>query len=267
VKLRANHIPLSADIAVEKNRHLRIVVNSVAGNELDIGCNSDVFWFWAKRQEPAAVMYASHDQIDLVRETLQIPFEPDWLMEALGVAEISSEGVSLEQLPGNSKTAKLVSQHTTAEGRQIRKSITVDTCHGRVLEHSIWDANGRRIAYAEFSNHRLDPASGVVLAHHIRLEWPQAEISLAMDLGQVEVNPVGLPERIWDMPHMPGYPVMNLQDLAERQGRRPVRQAEANPPVSQTSRNVDDERWQAHRDVDEVQAEPVDLDAEAETLE
>src|SRR5262249_13984212 len=105
-------IRLMADIAVEKNRHLRIVVSSMGGNELDLGCNDDVFWFWAKRSPDRAVMYANHEQIDLVRDTLQIPFEPDWLMEALGVAAIPMEGTTLE--PVGNKTSRLVSNHVLA---------------------------------------------------------------------------------------------------------------------------------------------------------
>ncbi|MFO0917320.1 MAG: hypothetical protein U0872_03275 [Planctomycetaceae bacterium] len=56
-------------IAVEKANHLRIIVSSFTGNEVDLGCNEDIFWFWAKRQRPAAIMYAKHDQLDTVRES------------------------------------------------------------------------------------------------------------------------------------------------------------------------------------------------------
>lgn len=224
VRLRANNIPLTADIAVEKERRLRIVVNSVAGNELDLGSNQDVFWFWAKRQQPAAVLYANHEQLDVVRETLQIPFEPGWLMEALGVAPIPLEGTSIESAGPN--LSRLTSSHVNAHGRPMRKVITVDTCHGRIMEHSIWDASGRRIAHAQFTKHRLDPATGVILAHGIRIEWPQADITLVMDLGQVEVNPIGMPTKIFDMPHMPGYPVMNLEDVALNRGNSPARRSQ-----------------------------------------
>ena len=71
-----------------------------------------------------------------------------------------------------------------------------------------------------------------------------------MDLGKVDVNPAGLPPRIWDMPHMPGYPLLNLQDVAERNRRGPVRQAAGNPP-----------RDAAPADEEEF-VEPLDLDAE-----
>ena len=156
-----------------------------------------------------------------------------------------------------------MSNHVLANGKTIRKAITVDTCHGRVMEHSVWDASGRRIAHATFSNHRLDPESGVVLAHHIQLEWPQAEVSLAMDLGHVEVNPAGMPEKIWEMPHMPGYPVMNLQDVAMHRGGPQRRQTQL-PPEVPITRSLRNELWQAHREVESD--EPADLDGEERPL-
>ncbi len=275
VKLRANHMPLTleADLAVEKGRHLRLVVRHAlgGGDELDLGCNDDIFWFWARRQKPSAVMYASHDQLDLVRDNLQIPFEPDWLMEALGVAPVSPEGLTLETISGSRSAARLVSQHELANGRKIRKAITVDTCHGRVLEHSLWDlATGVRLAHAEFSNHRVDPTTGVVMAHHIQLDWPQADLSLALDLGPVEINPAALPERIWDMPHPPGYPVMNLEDLAARSAPGVVRQAVRAHSEENSHREenlvedaaAEDEFWQPSRPNDFDPDEPVDFDAE-----
>lgn len=268
VKLRANHMPLTleADLAVEKGRHLRLVVRHAlgGGDELDLGCNDDIFWFWAKRQKPAAVMYASHDQLETVRDNLQIPFEPDWLMEALGVAPIAPEGLTLEPVAGM-RSARLVSHHTLANGRRMRKTITVDTCHGRVMEHTLWDAaTGVRVAHAEFSNHRIDPGTGIVMPHHIKLDWQQADLSLALDLGSIEINPTALPERIWDMPHPPGYPVMNLEDFAAHPGHGPVRQSVRAHGVEDTQEAAEPEAefWQPRRPTDPDEDEPVDFDAE-----
>lgn len=258
VKLKANNIPLNALIAVEKGKHLRIMVSSMVGDEMDIGSNDEVFWFWAKRHPQPAVMYASHDQIDLVRESLQIPFEPAWLMEGLGVAEIPLEGVTLT--PGDGRTSVLASNHVLGNGQHIRKAITVDHCHGRVLEHSIWDANHNRIAHSTFSKHRLDPETGVILPQQIRIEWPKAEVSLVMDLGPVEINPNGLPEKIWDLPQMPGYQQVNLETVVAQQGRRRPR-----PPVvvsqqSSPPQKSSDDLWKVHRET--AADEPENFDDE-----
>ncbi len=249
VKLRYNKMPLTGMITVAKGGKLRILVDSMVGSEMDLGSNEEVFWFWAKRAPEPAVMYASHEQLDHVRETLQIPFEPNWLLEAMGVQYLPPEGTTLEEV--NEHASRLVSFHALPNGKKIRKVITVDTCHGRVLEHSVWDAANRRIAHATFSHHRLDPETGVVLPQRIQLNWEQADISLTMDLGKVDINPTGVPATIFQMPRMDGYPQLNLEDLAyQHAGKRP------RPKTSSRDEHV----WQARGDRE--REEPADLDAE-----
>lgn len=249
VKLRYNKMPLDAMITVAKGRKLRIQVMSMVGSEMDLGSNEEVFWFWAKRAPEPAVMYASHEQLDLVRETLQIPFEPNWLLEAMGVEYLPPEGTTLE--PVNEQASRLVSYHALPNGRKIRKAITVDTCHGRVLEHSVWDAANRRIAHATFSHHRLDPETGVVLPQRIHLNWEQADVSLVMDLGKVDINPTALPDSLWQMPTSREYPLLNLEDLAyQHAGKRP------RPKTPSRDEHI----WQARGD--RAREEPADLDAE-----
>jgi hypothetical protein len=274
VKIRAAQIPfaLEAELAVQKGRHLRLIVaHSLGGGpELDLGCNDKIFWFWQRRQKPPAVMYASHEQLEVVRDNLQIPFEPDWLMEALGVAPIEAEEVILEPI-SDQRAARLVSQHVAPNGRQIRKTITVDTCHGRVLNHAVWDAEtGQRLAYAEFSQHKLDPASGVIMPRRIELEWRQtdpsvsADLSLTLDLGEVEVNPTGLPQRIWEMPHPPGCPTMNLAEFAGSPQPYPVPAARRSAALAdeQADGDPDGEFWQPRRSTELDADEPIDYEAQ-----
>lgn len=267
VKLRANHMPmaLEADLAVQRDRHLRMVVRHAlgGGDQLDLGCNQEIFWFWARQAKPAGVMYASHDEIDIVRDNLQIPFEPDWLLEALGVTPINPAGLTLEPIAGT-RAARLVSHHQLPNGRSIRKTITVDTCHGRVLEQSLWDSSGRvRLAHAEFSNHRIDPESGVVMPHHIQLEWQQADLALSLDLGDVEVNPASMPERMWEMPHPQGYPEIDLREFASRGNPNAVRQTAVRAlEFEGTVEDADSETefLQPRRGSEDEQSEPIDYD-------
>ncbi len=263
-KLRANNMPqLDALIAVEKDNRLRIIVSSFTGNEVDLGSNDEVFWFWAKRQQPAAVMYAKHEQLDQIRESLRIPFEPSLLMEAFGVAPLSPQGMELEQLP-DKKSARLVSFITLPNGRQLRKSITIDTCHGRVLEHSVYDSSDQLIAQASFFDHRIDAETGIVMPHHVRLKWPQANMTLAMDLGKIEVNPTGLPARTWELPHMPEYPLVNLEEVMRReQSHAPRRRSPAGRAMPASHQTADDD-WGTRRI--SSQEIPTD-DAEAENAE
>ena len=227
VSIKANHLPLSGMLAVERGRHLRLVVNSIAGNEVDMGSNDDLFWIWAKRMPPPEYVYCRHEQTEAVRQAMGIPFEPEWLMQALGVAPLESAGMKLEIEP-TARQARLVQQVTSAHGHPLRKVILVDLPRGVILEHSVYDYNGKPIAIARLDEHQLDKASGVVLPRRVRLDMPQSDMSLVMKLGQVEINR-GIPSQIWDMPKMNGYQMVDLGTMvqpgtrvADREARVPV---------------------------------------------
>ena len=228
VRIRANNMPLSGTLAVERGRHLRLVVNSIAGNEVDMGSNDDLFWVWAKRMPPPEYVYCRHEHTEAVRQAMRIPFEPEWLMQALGVSPLTAKDTKLEIEP-TARHARLVQQVTSAHGQPLRKVILVDLPRGVILEHSVYDYNGKPIAIARLDDHQLDKASGVVMPRRVKLDWPQSDMSLVMVLGQIEVNPKGIPSQIWDMPQMHGYKVVDLGTtvragtrLADRETESPV---------------------------------------------
>lgn len=225
LKIRANNMPLQGNLVVERDRRLRLEVNSLAGKEVDLGSNDEVFWIWARRNEVPGVYYASHEDMDVARQNLPMPFEPEWLMEALGVAPLSAENVHLEGEPGNG-AIRLVSQHQFPNGQQVRKVVVVNSCTGCVIEHSTYTAQGQPLVRVLLQDYKLDPATGAMLPRHIKLDWPQAEMSLAMSLGNVEVNPPPMPA-VWEMPQVPGAPLVDLGVPRDHLGRprNPIVQA------------------------------------------
>ncbi len=209
VKIRANNMPgLSGSLAVEEGQHLRMVVNSLGGHEVDMGSNNDVFWIWAKRMEPSYV-YCRHEQIDSARQTLGVPFEPHWLMQALGVESLDKQNLKM-QIDPTGQRARLVQSVVTAHGYPMEKVMQVDLVHGIITEHCIYDSRGAKIAQARLDDFRVDKATGVILPHRVTLDWPQNKMSLVMNFGHVEINPA-ISSQIWEMPPpMPGVQVVNL---------------------------------------------------------
>jgi hypothetical protein len=208
VKIRANGMSVSGTLAVEKGRHLRLVVNSLRGNEVDLGSNDERFWVWSREMQPAFVT-CKHENMDAVRQEMGIPFEPDWLMQALGVARLPATGVTMEADPTNQQ-ARLVEQIVSAHGQPLRRAVLVDLRRGIVIEHSLYNYNGERIAQARLSDHKLNKAAGAVLPHRVELEWPQNQLSLTMCLGGVQINPESIPARVWEVPAMQGYQIVHL---------------------------------------------------------
>lgn len=241
IKIRANNLPgLSGSLVVEENQHLRMFVNSPMGHEVDMGSNDDVFWVWAKRMEPQYV-FCRHEQIDVARQSLGVPFEPQWLMQALGVAPLETQGLEMQVDPV-SRQARLIQPMVSAHGQTLQKVMMVDLANGVITEHSIFDARGQKMAQALMSDFRVDKQSGAVLPHRVRLEWPQSQMILVMNLGQIDVNPKGIPSQTWDMPSMRGVQVVDLGKSAQPG----IRFAE----VPEQQNGVSDQGYQLHEPED-----------------
>ncbi|MBS0202454.1 MAG: hypothetical protein JSS49_06100 [Planctomycetes bacterium] len=223
VSIRANGIPgLHGILSVEEGQHLRLSVSSMMGQEVDLGSNDDVFWINARRMDPSYV-YCHHDQIEDARQSLGIPFEPKWLMQALGVAPIDTADLKM-QIDHSGQNARLVQPLLTVHGLPLQKVMQVDLVKGVITEHSIYDSLGNKIAQARLEDFRMDKTSGAVLPRRVLLDCPQSQLSLVMNMGDVEVNPRSIPEKIWEMP--PAAPGIQVVDLGKE--ARPLRMVAEN---------------------------------------
>ena len=252
IRIQANNYTLSGSLAVEQGRHVRLVVNSPLGNEVDLGSNDDRFWIWSRRMEPAFVT-CKHENIEVARQSLGIPFEPDWLMQALGVDPLPSSGVTMERDP-KSQQVRLIQQHVSVHGVPIRRVMVVDLKKGSgiVTEHGLYDYHAQPIAIAKLGKHQLDKASGAVVPKQISLNWPQNQMHLTMDLGKIDVNPSSFSAHLWEMPDMKGADVVNLDDnLPSRAGisRISLRSDDDDSPVEMDNSSLHD------RDEEDQEAE------------
>lgn len=205
-------IPLrvGATIAVESPRNFRLIAHSPIAREVDLGSNQEHFWFWNKQNEEKYVFRARHDEEPGRKRRFPIPFQPDWIIEALGVIEIDPEEVTMQPGQPGSNTVWLMADRVSPQGFKIRKVTAVDTCRGVIREHALYDARGQLIAKAALRGHYRDTASQAVLPTQIELEWPQAQMGMTMNLADIEVNPARIPPNVWEVPHYTGYAVYDM---------------------------------------------------------
>ncbi|MCX7421929.1 MAG: hypothetical protein NT013_20610 [Planctomycetia bacterium] len=206
---------LSAVMAVESPRKLRLRVSSLTGYEVDLGSNPERFWFWMKRGDPHGIMTASYDDVADGKPMGPLPFQPDWLIEALGVIPITAADFIMHDQPidpRNGQKARhvaFVGEQITPQGRAIKRTMIVDACHGVIVEHSLRETSGRLIARAGLSNYQRE-FNGVRLPHRIDLTWPDSGVELTLRIGSIETNPNAVSEETWAMPTYPDSPVIDL---------------------------------------------------------
>lgn len=188
---------LSAYLAVERPRNLRLMASVLGTNEVDLGSNPEQFWFWARRASPDDNFILPHTDETGAATRLPIPFEPEWLMESLGVVPIDGTDMRLEIDPSGNSPHRLISDRVSPQGQMVRKVLLVDPCNGHILEHALYDSVNQLIARARFNDYREEPTYGIVIAHHVELEWPPAGLSMSLDIGHIDANPEAMPSKTW----------------------------------------------------------------------
>jgi hypothetical protein len=204
---------LQASVAFERPRRLRLRGGTgISGQELDLGSNDELFWFWSRRSQPPGVYYCRHADFasSPVRQTLLV--DPYWLIEALGITELD---------PALQHQGPLVRSDGRLEIRTVRETpggpsmkITVlDRLHGLVLEQHVFDSRNQLVASAVAGRHRRDPLSGLVMPAVVDLRLPAQQMTMRLSLGYVEINrPMAYAEQLWAMPAYEGSPPVDLSN-------------------------------------------------------
>ena len=144
---------LAASVAFERPQRFRLrAAPDLTGTEFDLGSNDELFWFWLQRNQPPAMYYCRHDQFAASQARQMTPFEPRWLIEALGVVEFDP-GLphQLTVLPND--RLRIDTIRNTPEG-PVTKITILDGSQGWVLEQHLYDAHRRLVASSVASGHR-----------------------------------------------------------------------------------------------------------------
>lgn len=202
---------LRANVAFHRPQRFRLrAQTAMTGAEVDLGSNDELFWFWVRRSERPAVYFCRHDQFATSAARQSIPIDPSWLVEALGVVEfdpaLPHQGPY--PLPGDRFEIRTVRE--TPQG-PVTKSTVIDAVRGWVVEQHLYDAAGQRMASAVAEQHRRDPLTNLVMPRVVKIDSPQAEFSMRVNLGNVQINRLsGNPAELWSMPRYPGAAMVDL---------------------------------------------------------
>lgn len=203
---------LRANIACEPMRHFRLRADTMlTGPELDVGSNDELFWMSVRRPTPT-MYFCRHEQFATTTARQFFPVEPQWLVEALGIVRLdSSDNPSgPEPLTGGKVQIRTTRQTSTGPTTKI---LMIDNLTGVILEQSLYDARGQRLATAVAGKHLRDPASGAIVPQHVEVNWPAANLSFKLDMYDLSINT--LPPgnmALWMMPNDPSVAKIDLAD-------------------------------------------------------
>ncbi|MHC4404393.1 MAG: hypothetical protein ACYTG0_32465 [Planctomycetota bacterium] len=202
---------LRASIAFERPKRLRMRAGTIAtGTELDLGSNDALFWFWVMRQPP--LYYCRHDQFAQSRMRHMVPIDPDWLVEAMGLAWFDPALPHRGPFLRSDGQLEIHTIYDTPCGVATRVTV-VDAASAAVTEQRVYDAERQPIAVAVARYHRRDPYSGRIMPRTVDVRMAQTDFSLQIELGNVRINrPIENRIQLWTMPRVDDQRMVDLGD-------------------------------------------------------
>src|SRR5262245_25941002 len=165
---------LSGNIAAQRPGRFRLTAGTIAGQEMDIGSNDELFWMWVRRNQPPAVYYCRHDRFANSNIRQVMPVEPSWLLAAIGIVDIDPASVFDGPLPSarGQGTVELRSWLPSASGRLQRVTV-IDARRAWVIEQDIYDQSGTMLlASARADSHRYYEREHVSLPDRVTIQLP-----------------------------------------------------------------------------------------------
>lgn len=214
-KLSVPGLPgLRATVAFERPHRFRLrAETALTGPELDLGSNDNLFWLWAKRNEPPAVYFCDHNKFDHNNTRHIFPVDPIWLVSAMGIVYLDPSGRHSGPYTVHPGQLEIRSLKATPQG-DLQKITILDDRTGWVLEQHLYDSQGQLLATTKTSQHQYDAVTDSSLPRHIEVQLPTAELTFAIDVSQFVVNSLqDDPMQLWTMPQPAGVPLKDLSTV------------------------------------------------------
>jgi hypothetical protein len=183
--------------------------------EVDLGSNSQEFWFWIARDPRPFVYHCSYADYRAGKAHMPFPFQPEWIVEALGIAECNPNQKYEVRESGNSYD--LIERTTSPQGQPVQK-VTVfnrapvqQSRSPQIVARKLLDAQGKEICAAQISEVQVEPLSSAIVPRLVKLRWPEAKLEMVMKLRDLRVNSSIDEARAADLftrrrlANMPGY--------------------------------------------------------------
>jgi hypothetical protein len=208
---------VSGKLVCEKPRNFRLGAFAMGAQEVDMGSNDKEFWYWIHRAEPPYLVHCNYDDLNNGKARMPFPFQPEWIMEAFGMAQYGAADKYELRTPQNN-TLELVETTRSPQGQVIYKVTVFSRTRAegnqpQVLAHILEDSNGKEIVSATTTEVQQDPNTGAILPRKVKLTCPSEKLTLRMQLDKIAVNDPKLAERetvLFTRPMMPGVKGFDL---------------------------------------------------------
>jgi hypothetical protein len=228
IKVNGRVMKTQADgkLGMVRPRNFKLELSANGQTRANIGSNDEEFWFWVQSSEDRSIYWCKYD--DLESSALAVTYQPDWIMESLGLKVITPEEADSirVQTTDDPKLSAVIFPPSKSRGESYQRMMIVSNYTRRVKQHRICavDRQHTVLAEATIANYKdfdLEKSeSGAYrtcyLPEWLRLDWRKDQLVLDVALKDVEVNQfdTGSVSKVFVEPVIDGYNRVNLADMA-----------------------------------------------------
>jgi hypothetical protein len=229
--------PVSGNILMQRPRNFRLMLKVGPKEIADLGSNSQGFWFWFAGNDPA-IYTCKYDADGQIPAGVPVTFQPDWILEALGLREISDEDAkNMTIRRGNIVgTDVLIGRRQTPSGESYQRMIWINSSTKRVVAYRLYGPGSQALTEASLQYDLVTTnESEPTLPHKVRLAWIKEDMVLDVSLSRIDTKAVFRnPELSFAEPEMHGIERRDLGAMAAAyggRGRTTIRESRPIPPL------------------------------------
>jgi hypothetical protein len=173
---QGNETPVGIDamLVCEKPRNFRLKGTALGKPVVDIGSNSDEFWFWINdpRGAEAPLYHCAYTDMKIGQARLPFPFNPDMVVCALNIAEYKPD--ANYSVRSNKDVIELIEPAKSLQGQDIYKVTVfnrgqVTAERPRVLAYMLKDKQFKDICTATILETQEHKQTGAVLPVRVKV--------------------------------------------------------------------------------------------------
>lgn len=201
---------VSGRLAMERPRNFKLDLSTNFGQVADIGSNQEMIWFWVKDATEGVYVARYTDEGN---PSARLNIDPQWVLEAMGLAELSPEQIARLDIRREPTTRHLIftERRNGPSGEHWIKETEMDAA-GDIVAHRLLEDNTQRtlIASAEIegwqtielpkSNDGNKPpdfnskpsdlvaSEQVILPEKVKLFWAMDQLAIEVRLHNPQIN-------------------------------------------------------------------------------
>jgi hypothetical protein len=217
---------VDGNMALERPRNfdLALSLKTMGRNVGDIGSNDEEFWYWISNKDQPYVYWCRYDELE--SSALPITFQPDWIIEALGLKPIAGEeAASIRTGKGPEPGTTVLSFPSVyGQGEPYTRELIVSNADRRILKLRIFSERPRTLiaeavpsTYQSYAGDTAAPSRlTCYLPGRLKLDWKREQLAMDVTLREVKVNQFdhARSAAMFTEPEPDGYERQNLAKLS-----------------------------------------------------